>query len=106
VPWWTWLCLGIFLLTLVAAAVFSLYALGRLRHHAAALEGVRAQFDELAVASQELERRQARNQEHLAEFQRRRARAEASLGQVRYLTSTLSEALGGPRRARGRYLSK
>jgi hypothetical protein len=106
VPWWTWLCLGIFLLALLAAAVFSLVALGRLRGHAAALEGVRERLDELALASQEMERRQARNREHLEELQRRRARAEASIRQVKYLTSTLSEALGGPRRARGRYLSK
>jgi chromosome segregation ATPase len=106
VPWWTWLCLGIFLLALLAVAVFSLVVLGRLKHHAAALEGVRERLDELALASQEMERRQARNREHLEELQRRRVRAEASLGQVRYLTSTLSEALGGPRRARGRYLSK
>jgi hypothetical protein len=106
VPWWTWLCLGIFLLALLAAAVFSLVALGRLRGHAAALEGVRERLDELALASQEMERRQARNREHLEELQRRRARAEGSIRQVKYLTSTLSEALGGPRRARGRYLSK
>jgi chromosome segregation ATPase len=106
VPWWTWLCLGIFLLALMAAAVFSAFAFGRLKRHSAALEGIRVKVDELALAAQELERKQARNQERLEELQRRRARAEASIGQVRYLTSTLSEALGGPRRARGRYLSK
>jgi hypothetical protein len=106
VPWWTWLCLGIFLLALVAAAVFCVFAFGRLKGYAAAFEGIQAQVDELALAAQELEKKQARNQERMAELQRRRARAEASLGQVKYLTSTLSEALGGPRRARGRYLSK
>jgi chromosome segregation ATPase len=106
VPWWTWLCLGIFLLALVAAAVFCVFAFGRMKRHSAALEEIQAKLDELAVASQELEQKQARNQKHLEKFQRRRAGAEASLGQLRYLTSTLSEALGGPRRARGRYLSK
>jgi hypothetical protein len=106
VPWWTWLCLGIFLLALVAAAVFCVFAFGRLKGHAVAFEGIQAQVDELALAAQELDQKQARNQERMAELQRRRARAEASLGQVKYLTSTLSEALGGPRRARGRYLSK
>jgi chromosome segregation ATPase len=106
VPWWTWLCLGIFLFALVGAAVFTAFVLGRLKRHSAALEGIRAKVDELAHAAQELERKQVRNQERLEELQRRRARAEASIGQLRYLTSTLSEALGGPRRARGRYLSK
>jgi hypothetical protein len=106
VPWWTWLCLGILLLALVAAAVFSAFAVGRLKRHSAALGEIRVKVDELALAAQELERKQARNQERLEELQRRRARAEASIGQLRYLTSTLSEALGGPRRARGRYLSK
>jgi hypothetical protein len=106
VPWWTWLSLGIFLLALVAAAVFSVFAFGRLKRHAADFEGIRVKVDELALAAQELEQKQARNQERMAELQRRRARAEASVGQVGYLLSTLSEALGGPRRARGRYLSK
>jgi biopolymer transport protein ExbB/TolQ len=106
VPWWTWLSLGIFLLALVAAAVFTVFAFGRLKRHSAALEAMQAKLDELAAASQELEQKQARNQEHMAQFQRRRAGAEASLGQLKYLTSTLSEALGGPRRARGRYLGK
>jgi hypothetical protein len=106
VPWWTWLCLGIFLLALMAAAVFSTFAFGRLKRHSAALEGIRMKVDELALAAQELEQKQTRNQERLEELQRRRVRAEASIGQLRYLTSTLSEAFGGPRRARGRYLSK
>ena len=105
-PWWTWLSLGIFLLALVGAAVFSAFAFGRLKRHSAALEAIQAKLDELAAASQELERKQARNKEHLEEFQRRRAGTEASIGQLKYLKSTFSEALGGPRRARGRYLSK
>ncbi len=104
--WWTWLCLGIFLLSLVAAAVYTVFAFGRLKRHAAAFAAIQARVDELALAAQELERKQARNQERLGRFQRRRAGAEASLGQLKYLTSTLSEALGGPRRARGRYFSK
>ena len=82
-PWWTWLSLGIFLLALVAAAVFSVFAFGRLKRHSRGARGDPGELDELAAASQELERKQARNKEHLEEFQRRRAGTEASIAQLK-----------------------
>jgi Sec-independent protein translocase protein TatA len=106
VPWWTWLCLGIFLLALVAAAVFTVFAFGRLKRLGPAMKGLQAQLDEVNRLADEIQRKQARNQEHLEELQAHRARTEASLAKLRVLTSALSEATGGVLGARSRYLSK
>jgi hypothetical protein len=95
VPWWTWLCLGIFLLAVVAAAVFSVFAFG-----------IQARLDDVNLLAEEAQRKQARNQEHLQELQRHRARTEASMARLQVLTSALSEATGHPRRLKKRYLSK
>jgi F0F1-type ATP synthase membrane subunit b/b' len=106
VPWWTWLCLGIFLLSLVATAVFSVFAFGRLKRLSDAGEEIKARLDDLSRATEELQRRQARNQKHLEELRRHRARAAASIARLQVLTSAFSEATGRPRRARSRYLRK
>ena len=105
-PWWTWLCLGIFLLALTATVVFTVAAYGRLKRLGPALQGIQARVDEVARLADEVQRKQARNQEHLEELQRHRARTEASIAKLRVLTSALSEATGQPRRLKKRYLTK
>ena len=105
-PWWTWLCLGILLLALMAAAVFAAFAVGRMRRLGPALKELQSRLDEVNRLAEEAQRKQARNQEHLEELQAHRARTEASIAKLRVLTSALSDATGQPRRLRGRYLSK
>ena len=51
-PWWTWIAFGIFLLALVAAAVFAAFAFGRLKRLSAAAEGIQARLDEVARAAE------------------------------------------------------
>jgi hypothetical protein len=105
-PWWAWLCLGIFLAALVATAVFSAYAFARLKRLSVAAEGIQTRLDDLARSAEEVERRMARVQERLEEVERRRAMLEGSIARLKVLTSAFSDATGGPRRARSRYLRK
>ncbi|HXV33998.1 MAG TPA: hypothetical protein VD769_08315 [Gaiellaceae bacterium] len=105
-PWWTWLCLGVFLAAIVAGAVFTAFALGRLKRVGAAAEGIQARLDEVARLSEETQSRQLHLQERLEELERHRARTEASIARLRVLTTAFSEATSGPRRARSRYLKK
>jgi hypothetical protein len=106
VPWWTWLCLGIFLASLLAAGIFTAYAIGRLKRIGKTAEALQARLDEVARLSEETQRRQAHLQERLEELERHRARTEASIARLKILTTAFSEATGGPRRARSRYLKK
>jgi septal ring factor EnvC (AmiA/AmiB activator) len=105
-PWWTWLCFGIFLAALIATAVFSVFAFGRLKRLGAAAEGIQARLDDLSRSAEEVERRMARVQERLEELERHRARTEASIARLKVLTSACSEATGGVLGARRRYLRK
>ena len=105
-PWWTWLCLGIFLLALVATAVFAVFAYGRVKRVVASTAGIQTRLDDVNLLAQEAQRKQARNQEHLEELRRHRARTEASIARLQVLTSALSEATGHPRRLKKRYLAK
>jgi hypothetical protein len=106
VPWWTWLAFGIFLLALVATAVFGVFAFGRLKRFGAAAEGIQTRLDELAVSAENIEQRMAHLQERLEEVERHRAVLDGSLARLKVLTTAFSEATGGPRRARSRYLKK
>ena len=106
VPWWTWLCFGIFLAAIIATAVFSAFAFGRLKRLGTAAEGIQARLDEVARLSEETERRQAHVQERLEELERHRARTEASIARLKVLTTAFSEATGGVLGARRRYLRK
>ena len=105
-PWWTWLCLGIFLLALTATVVFAVAVYGRMKRLSPALQGLQARVDEVTLLAEEAQRKQTRNQEHLEELQRHQAQTEASIAKLRVLTSALSEATGQPRRLKKRYLSK
>ena len=105
-PWWTWLAFGIFLLALLATAVFSAFAFGRLRRLGTAAEGIQARLDEVAGLAEEMQRKQARLQERMEELERHRTVLESSLVRLRVLTDAFSEATGHPRRVRSRYLKK
>ena len=105
-PWWTWLAFGIFLLALVASAVFGAFAFARLKRLGAAAEGIQGRLDEVARAAESVERRMAHLEERLDEFERHRAVLDGSLARLRVLTTAFSEATGGSRRARSRYLKK
>ena len=105
-PWWTWLCLGILTAALVATAIFSAFAFGRLRRLTTVAEGIQARMDEVAHAAEELERRLARNQARMDELEQRRAQLEVSLDRLRVLTTAFSEARGGVTGLRRRYLRK
>jgi septal ring factor EnvC (AmiA/AmiB activator) len=106
VPWWTWLCFGIFLSAVIATAVFCAFAFGRLKRLGAAAEGIQARLDEVARLSEETQGRQAHLQERLEELERHRARTEASIARLKVLTTAFSEATGGVLGARRRYLTK
>ncbi|MGH3040939.1 MAG: hypothetical protein ACRDNG_04220, partial [Gaiellaceae bacterium] len=106
VPWWTWVSLGVFLLALVATAVFSVVAFRRLRQLTTLASRIQARVDELARAAEETERRLAHAQERMAELERHRARTDASVARLKVLTSALSEAVGRPRGLQRRYLRK
>ncbi len=105
-PWWTWLAFGIFLLAVVAAAVFSVFAFRRLKLLAAAAEGIQARLDDVARSAEEMERRMERTQKRMEELERHRARLDASVARLKVLTSALSEARGGVTRLQKRYLRK
>ena len=105
-PWWTWLSLGIFLAALVATAIFSAFAFGRLRRMSATAEAIQVSVDEVARAAEELELRMALTEQRMAELERHRARLESSLETLRVLTSALTDATGGVRRLRRQYLRK
>ena len=105
-PWWTWLCLGVLALSLLATAIFTAVAVTRLKRLAALAEAIRLQLDELARAAEELERRMAHAEERAAEFDRHRAQLDSSLARLQILTSALSEARAGVTRLQKAYLRK
>jgi hypothetical protein len=106
VPWWTWLAFGLFLLALVATAIFTVFAFGRLKRLGTAAEGIQARLDEVAGLAEDMQRKQAHLQERMEELERHRTVLESSLARLRVLTDAYSEATGYPRRARSRYLKK
>ena len=94
-PWWTWLCLGVLALSLLATAIFTAVAVTRLKRLGALAEAIRVQLEELARQGEELERRMAHAEARAAEFEQHRAHLDRSLARLQILTSALS------RRARG-----
>jgi len=105
-PWWTWLCLGVLALSLLATAIFTAVAVRRLKGLSALAETIAAQLEELARQGEELERRMAHAEERAAEFERHRAQLEDSLARLAVLTSALSEARAGVTRLQKAYLRK
>jgi len=105
-PWWTWLCLGVLALSLLATAIFSVVPVGRLKQLSTLAETIAAQLEELARQGEELERRMAHAEERAAEFERHRAQLDRSLARLAVLTSALSEARAGVTRLQKAYLRK
>jgi cell division protein FtsB len=89
VPWWTWIALGFFLVTLVATAVVAFVGARRVQRAQASAEAMTAAFEDLARKVEELEQR-------AAVVEKRRARVEehvARLGRSRERLSVLTWAL-------------
>jgi septal ring factor EnvC (AmiA/AmiB activator) len=105
-PWWTWLCLAVLALSLLATTIFTAVAVTRLKRLSALAEALRVQLEELAQAGAELERRLAHAEERAAEFERHRAQLDRSLARLAVLTSALSEARAGVTRLQKAYLRK
>ena len=59
-PWWTWVSLAFFAVIVLAASVVALLALRSLSRLQTVGERLQAAFEDLAVKSDELERRAAR----------------------------------------------
>jgi len=105
-PWWTWLCLGVLALSLLATAIFTMVLIGRLKRLSALAETIATQLDELARQGEELERRMANAEERAAEFERHRAQLDSSLARLAVLTSAFSDARAGVSRLQKAYLRK
>ena len=56
-PWWTWIALGVFIASLVAASVIALLTMMTLRSLQATSERLAAALEELAAKGEALERR-------------------------------------------------
>jgi chromosome segregation ATPase len=105
-PWWTWLCLGVLALSLLATAIFTAVAVTRLKRLSGLAGALAAQLDELARQGEALERRMAHAEERAAEFERHWAQLDRSLARLAVLTSALSEARAGVTRLQKAYLRK
>jgi predicted nuclease with TOPRIM domain len=105
-PWWTWLALGVFVLSLLALAILGVYAVGRLRRARVLAETLQTRVDELARNAEELERRMEHAQARAEEVQEKQARLQASLDRLSVLTWALSDATKSVTRVREAYLRK
>jgi hypothetical protein len=106
VPWWTWLSLGVFALSLLGVGIFAAFAVGRLRQLVPVVETIRAQADELNRAAGELERRRAHMDARREELDQARARLDRSLAKLSVLRWGLSDAHRDVRRAHTLILPK
>jgi chromosome segregation ATPase len=106
VPWWTWIALGLFALTVLAAAVFAVFAFGRFKRLAAAGEAIVARLDDLSHRGEELERRLDHANERAEDVQRHLERLESSLERLGVLSWAFGDARAGITRLREAYLRK
>jgi chromosome segregation ATPase len=106
VPWWTWIALGLFALTVVAAGIFAVFALGRIKRLAATGEALATQLEDLSRRGEELDRRLERANERAEEVQRHLGRLEGSLERLGVLSWALDDARTGIARLREAYLRK
>jgi hypothetical protein len=106
VPWWTWIALGFFALTLVATATFAVWALGRTKGARASAGALVERLEEVQRQGEELERRLERTNARAEELQRDRERLQRSLDRLGVLGWALGDARRTVARARGVYLRK
>jgi hypothetical protein len=100
VPWWTWLSLGVFALSLLGVGIFAAFAVGRMRQLVPVMETIRSQVDELNRAALDLERRRARAEARRGELEQARARLDGSLAQLSVLRWGIADARRDLRRIR------
>ena len=105
-PWWTWIALGAFALTVVAAAIFVAFAFGRIKRLAATGEAIATRLEDLSQRGEELERRLDHANERAEDVQRHLERLEASLERLGVLSWALGDARTGIARLREAYLRK
>jgi chromosome segregation ATPase len=106
VPWWTWIALGVFALTVVAAGIFAVFALGRIKRLTAAGEAIATRLEDLSRRGEELDRRLEHANERAEDVQRHLERLEGSLERLGVLSWALGDARTGIARLRESYLRK
>jgi predicted nuclease with TOPRIM domain len=106
VPWWTWIALGAFALTVVAAAIFAVFAFGRLKRLSATGQEIAGRLEKISRSGEELERRLEHVDERTELVQRRLERLEGSLERLGVLSWALGDARDGITRLRQAYLRK
>jgi chromosome segregation ATPase len=106
VPWWTWIALGLFALTVLAAAIFAVFALGRIKRLTATGEAIAGQLEELSRRGEELDRRLEHANRRAQDVQRHLERVEGSLERLGVLSWALGDARTGIARLREAYLRK
>jgi hypothetical protein len=106
VPWWTWIALGVFALTVVGTAIFAAWAFGRAKGARTSAEAIMEQAQGVARGSEELERRLERTSARTEELQRDLERLQRSLERLGVLGWALGDARRTVARVRGAYLRK
>ena len=105
-PWWIWIPLGLLASTVVAAAVQTLFAYGRIKRLQATGGAIAARAEEVARSSEELEVRLDRASGRADEIERHLDRLRESLERLSVLSWALGDARKGIARLRGAYLRK
>jgi outer membrane murein-binding lipoprotein Lpp len=89
-PWWTWVALGIFVASLVAASVIGILMLSSLKALQATSERLATALEDLSAKGEALERRAERAQTHVESAEPHFEHLKATLDRF----SVLSWALG------------
>jgi hypothetical protein len=105
-PWWTWIALGLFALTVVAAANFAAFAIGRIKQLTATGEAIAVQLEDLSRRGEELDLRLEHANKRAEDVQRHLERVDGSLERLGVLTWALGDARTGIARLREAYLRK
>jgi predicted RNase H-like nuclease (RuvC/YqgF family) len=106
VPWWTWIALGVFALSLMAVAIFAASALARLKRLSTTGEAITGRLDELSRRAEELERRLEHANKRVDGAQRHVEHLEGSLERLGVLSWALGDARKSVARLRQAYLRK
>jgi uncharacterized protein HemX len=106
VPWWTWIALGVFALTVVATAIFAAWSFGGVKGTQTSAEAIMEQLQDVARRSEELERRLERTSARAEEVQRDLERLQRSLERLGVVGWALGDARRTVAHVRGAYLRK
>jgi hypothetical protein len=105
-PWWTWIALGFFALTLLGVAVFGVWALGRVQRMLTSGEEIAARAEEVALRAEMLGERLERSSARAEDMQRRLDDLDRSVAQLGVLGWALGDVRRGAWRVRKGYLRK